>query len=147
MRKFFNGFKYAANGIYLAIMQERNLRFHICAAIYVYAFSFFYSFTKMQYALITVIVCGVIALEIVNSAIERLCDNPPPEKHDIAGVVKDMAAGAVLIFSIGAAVCGALLFWNTVIFINIFMFFANNLLILSAFILSVALSVWFIFHK
>ncbi len=145
MLKFFKSFHYAANGFAKALKQERNLRFHICAAIYVYVFSLFYSFTTIHYAIITFAVCGVISLEIVNSAIERLADNPSPGRYHIAGVIKDMADAAVLVFSVGSAVIGVLLFWNVNIFYNIFSFFVSNLIFAAIFILSLIISGIFIF--
>ena len=62
--------------------------------------------------LLVALICGVVALELVNSSIERAVARPGPDKFFIAGVVKDMAAAAVLVFSIGAAVCGAVLFFD-----------------------------------
>ncbi len=136
MAKFLKSFYYAANGVVKAVQAERNMRFHLCISIYVLLFSFFYSFTALEYAVIILAICGVTALEVVNSAIERLADNPPPGRYHIAGIIKDMAAGAVLIFSIGAAVIGVLFFWDLVVFRNIFSFFASNIILLALLILS-----------
>ena len=44
----------------------------------------------------------VLAAELFNTALEQLCDHLHPEKHANIKVVKDVAAGAVLILSIGA---------------------------------------------
>jgi diacylglycerol kinase len=52
----------------------------------------------------------VIGLEMVNSAIEKTCDRITREKDDYVRYVKDMAAGAVLWGSIGAAVVGGIIF-------------------------------------
>ena len=70
------------------------MRFHLCAAFYVYLFSLFYGFGKTEYILITLMVCGVLALELVNSSLERTVERPAPDRYMTAGVVKDMAAGA-----------------------------------------------------
>ena len=99
------------------------MRFHLCAAFYVYLFSLFYGFGKTEYILITLMVCGVLALELVNSSLERTVERPAPDRYMTAGVVKDMAAGAVLVFSIGCAVC-AVLFWDVAAFRRMFAFFA-----------------------
>lgn len=145
MRAFLRGFVYAARGIRVAVMEERNLRFHLCAAVYVYLFSSFYAFTRLEYALLTVLVGGVIALEIVNSAFERIMDEPAHAKHKSAGIVKDMGAGAVLVFCIAAAVCGVFLFWNTKIFYAIFTYFINRPWMIALLAASLAASGWFVF--
>lgn len=112
LRKFIRGFRYAGQGIAAALQQERNLRFHVCAAAYVLAFSRFYHFTAVEYALLAVCIAGVISLELVNSAIERAVDRPDAAHWAAAGAAKDMAAGAVLAGSLGAVAVGLLLFGN-----------------------------------
>ena len=114
MRKsgFFRGFGYAWSGLVTAVREERNLRFHLVAGAFVLYFSRFYDFTRGERLLLVALICGVVALELVNSSIERAVARPGPDKFFIAGVVKDMAAAAVLVFSIGAAVCGAVLFFD-----------------------------------
>ena len=52
----------------------------------------------------------VLAAEGFNTAIERLVDLVSPGFHPIAGDVKDVAAGAVLICAIAAAIVGAIIF-------------------------------------
>ncbi|MFV0411824.1 MAG: diacylglycerol kinase family protein, partial [Oscillospiraceae bacterium] len=111
----------------------------------VYVFSLFYGFGKTEYALLTVLVAGVTALELVNSAFERTVSKPSPERYVTAGVVKDMGAGAVLLFSIGAAVCGFLLFWDVAVFKTIAAFFGRYPVLLAVLLASFAASYWFIF--
>ena len=52
----------------------------------------------------------VLAAEGFNTAIERLVDLVSPDYHPIAGDVKDIAAGAVLICAIAAAIIGIIVF-------------------------------------
>lgn len=122
---FAASFRYAAQGIRAALREERNLRFHLCAACYVYLFSLFYPFGRTEYLLITLMVCGVPALELVNSAIERAVDKPDREHDAAAGAAKDMAAGAVLVFSIGCAACGVVLFLDFEVLGDILAFFVQ----------------------
>ena len=44
----------------------------------------------------------VIGFEIINSVIEKLCDLYSLDKNENIRIIKDMAAGAVLVVSIGA---------------------------------------------
>lgn len=127
---FAQSFRYAAQGIRAAVREERNLRFHLCAAGYVYRFSLFYPFGRTEYLLITLMVCGVLALELVNSAVERAVDKPSPEHDQAAGAAKDMAAGAVLVFSIGCAVCGLALFLDVAVLAKIAVFYRERPLLL-----------------
>lgn len=145
MGAFFKSFTHAARGVLTAVCSERNLRFHLCAAFYVYLFSFFYNFSLLQYALITILVGGVLALELVNTALERLTDLAQPRFSAQAGLVKDLAAGAVLIFSVAAAVCGILLYWNHEAFLRMGRFFQRQPLWLLVLLLSLGGSFCFVF--
>jgi undecaprenol kinase len=51
----------------------------------------------------------VLALELVNSAFERLIDHLHPEIHPEIRCVKDMAAGGVLLLSVGSVIVAAAL--------------------------------------
>lgn len=147
MKRFFKGFYYAGKGIFRAVKEERNMRFHLCAAVYVYLFSLFYSFTAVQYCILTVLVCGVLALEMMNSAVERAVDKPDKQHDEAAGCAKDMAAGGVLLFCVGCAACGVWLFWDTAAFARIGAFFAVRWWAAVLLALSLAGSAWFVFKK
>lgn len=61
----------------------------------------------------------VMALELVNTAVEAVVDLVTEERHPLAKIAKDTAAGAVLIAAIMAAIVGliifvpkGLVFWN-----------------------------------
>jgi diacylglycerol kinase len=120
MRRFFKGFVYAAKGIALCVQKERNFRFHLCVAAAVVFFALrYYSFDEVRWAVLFLTVFGVLALEAVNTAVERAV-GLPDEAHDaLAGQAKDLAAGAVLLFSIGAVCVGAALFWQVDVFRSI----------------------------
>lgn len=54
-----------------------------------------------------VIACTVVlAMELMNSAIEAVVDLASPNFHQLAGTAKDLAAAAVLTASIGAVIVG-----------------------------------------
>ncbi len=144
---FVQSFRYAAQGICAALREERNMRFHVCAAFYVYLFSLFYDFTRTEYCLITIMVGGVIALELVNSSLERAVERPVPERYMTAGAVKDMAAGAVLVFSIASAICGVVLFFDVAAFGRMWRFFLQWPLAAFVLVISFVLAYRFIFHK
>ena len=53
----------------------------------------------------------VWATEMMNTAVESVCDALHPDHHKMIGIAKDAAAGAVLMAAIGAVAIGALTFW------------------------------------
>lgn len=145
VRSFLRSFVYALNGLRVAIKEERNMRFHLCMLVYVLLFSLFYSFAVAEYVLLLLLSALVISLELVNSALERAVSRPLPERYVTAGVVKDMAAGAVLVASIAAAVCGVLLFWDTAVFVQIWKYFTARPVLALLLLASLGGSYWFVF--
>lgn len=53
----------------------------------------------MWCALFALAVGGVLAAELMNTALEKVIDQLHPESHPAIGLAKDCAAGAVLILS------------------------------------------------
>ena len=52
----------------------------------------------------------VIGAEMFNSAVERIVDLVSPQRHPLAGQVKDIAAGAVLVCALTAMTIGLIIF-------------------------------------
>ena len=148
MRRFLKGFVYAAKGIVLCVRQERNFRFHLCAAAAVIFFAArYYAFDAVRWAVLFLTVFGVLALEAVNSAVERAV-GLPDEQHDaLAGQAKDLAAGAVLLFCIGAVCVGAALFWKPEVFRAILADWSEHPLIPVLLAVYAAVSSVFVFKK
>lgn len=86
------------------------MRFHFLAALGVLAASIATGLSSVEWFVIIILIGGMIALEMVNSALERVVDLATAEQHPLAKQAKDMAAGAVLVFAAASAIIGLLLF-------------------------------------
>lgn len=146
IKSFFAGFCYAIKGIRAAIQTERNMRVHVCVASYVLFFSLFYPFGAVEYALVFLCIGGVIALELVNTAIEKAMEQPDPAHWRAAGIAKDLAAGAVLVYSIAAAAIGVALFWQPAVLIQIVQWFLHHSVACILLAVSLLFSIHFIFN-
>lgn len=109
-RRFFRSFRFAAEGIKTALKHEQNIRFHILAAVVVVAAGLLTGLSLLEWLVVIVLIGGMMALEMVNSAIERVVDLATSELHPLAKQAKDMAAGAVLVFAVASAIIGLLIF-------------------------------------
>ncbi|WP_418986988.1 diacylglycerol kinase family protein [Bacteroides heparinolyticus] len=110
IKKQLYGFGYAWKGIRCCIGKEQNLSFHLIAAIIVVIAGFILSITKIEWTIVILCIGVVIAAELFNTAIERLVNLVSPQQHPIAGKVKDIAAGAVLVCAVTAAIIGLIIF-------------------------------------
>ena len=63
--------------------------------------------TPVWWALVVVTIALVMALELINSAMESVIDLLHPDFHPEIKVIKDMVAGAVLVISVAALVVAA----------------------------------------
>jgi diacylglycerol kinase (ATP) len=64
--------------------------------------------TETEFILISISICLVLFAELMNTAVEAVVDLVTTEYHPLAKTAKDVAAGAVLVASFGAAVMGYL---------------------------------------
>ncbi|MBM7554731.1 diacylglycerol kinase family protein [Thalassobacillus pellis] len=108
-RKRWIGFRYAWNGIREATV-ERNIKIHLCAAVLVVFMSFWLGLAAIEWVCILTIIALVLSLEMINTSLERAMDYLAPEVHPLVGIVKDIAAGAVLVAAFFSLIIGIIIF-------------------------------------
>lgn len=109
---FIESFNYAVAGIIHALKNERNMKIHIGISILVILLSLFFNFTRIEMLILIVTIILVLMAEMINTAIEDTIDLITNEFHPLARIVKDTAAGVVLLAAINALVVGYLLFFD-----------------------------------
>lgn len=103
-------FGYAIKGIVSYIGKEHNAWIHCTAVLVVTFLGFYFDISNTEWCIVLLCYALVLAAEAFNTAIERLVNLISPNYHPIAGDVKDIAAGAVLICAIIAAIIGCVVF-------------------------------------
>ena len=121
MKVFFRSVQFALQGIKQFFSRDRNGKIQTVIAIMAITLGFTVSLSSFQWLLVLFCIGLVISLEMINSAIERYCDLVTTDFHPGIKVIKDVAAGAVLIASITSLVIGL------IIFIPALVDFLNNL--------------------
>ncbi|MBA2692520.1 MAG: diacylglycerol kinase family protein [Rubrobacter sp.] len=86
------------------------MRFHALAAVAVVVAGLVFRVGVAEFAVLFFAIALVMAMELVNTAVEAIVDLVSPEFDPLAKIAKDAAAGAVLVASIGAAIVGAIVF-------------------------------------
>lgn len=110
VKKRIESFRYAINGIKILLKEEHNARIHLLGAILTTCAGFFFNISALEWISVTLCIGAVMTLEIINSAIENLCDFVSPEKNELIGKAKDLGAAAVLITAISALIVGLIIF-------------------------------------
>lgn len=103
-------FGYAFEGIFTGIKKERNMKIHVAATIFVVIAGFLFDISVTEWCICLILFGMIMALELVNTAIEAVVDLVTEERKPLAKIAKDTAAGAVLIAAIMAAVIGCIIF-------------------------------------
>ena len=92
------------------------MQIHLVVAVLVVLAGWFFNITTTEWMLCLLCFGLVFGAEMVNTSIENLVDLVSPQRHELAGKAKDMAAGAVLLSALFAACVGLIIFipkiWN-----------------------------------
>ena len=120
MKKFITGrllsFGYAARGIRAAFGSEHNMKLHVLAAIVALVAAWWFRASATEWALVVFAIGLVCVAELFNTAIAitgRFLVHPAV--HPLAGKVKDIAAGAVLMAAITAFVIACIVFGKHIV--------------------------------
>ena len=110
MRKRLDSFKYAINGLLLTWRGEANFRIHSMAALAAIALGLYLDITWAKWLWIIFAIGLVFFAELVNTAIEHICDRITSESDDQIRKVKDISAAAVFVAALTALVVGVIIF-------------------------------------
>ncbi len=96
---FFRRLGFAFNGFRAAFNSEASFQIQTLAAAFILIFLLIFRPEPVWWAIIALTVSSVLALELLNTSLEKTLDLLHPEKHELVRVAKDCAAGAVLVMS------------------------------------------------
>ncbi|RBP02362.1 diacylglycerol kinase [Rossellomorea aquimaris] len=108
--RFLKSFGYAADGIRSVWSTEQNFRIHSCVGVIVFILAYLLSVSAMEWIILIILVFSVLALETMNTAIEKAVDLSISDYHPLAKAAKDLASAAVLLFAVCTAIVGAIIF-------------------------------------
>lgn len=115
LKRFLRAFQYAGSGLRVAWAEELNFRIEVLIAVLVIALGFFLNLSPSELGIIVLVSMVVLAVEVLNTALEDLCDRVNRESDAAIAAIKDLCAAAVLITCIGAAIIGLIIFLSHII--------------------------------
>jgi diacylglycerol kinase (ATP) len=110
IRSRIRSFGFALAGLRQFISREHNARIHLVATAGVILASVLLHVTRMEAAILAIVTGGVWIAEILNTCVERLADLVTKERHPGIKIIKDLAAGAVLVAAITAVIVALFIF-------------------------------------
>lgn len=103
-------FGYAFKGLLHLARTQFNFRFHLIAAIAACCLGAYFGISQVQWVGLVLAIGLVLVAEAMNTALEFFTDLVSPDYNELAGRVKDVAAGAVLIAAVMALAIGFIIF-------------------------------------
>lgn len=110
-----NKFAVAFKGIATVLKEESSFRYQTLIFFLVVSLGFILHITAKEWISIILSTMLVLSLEIMNTSIENIVDLVSEDYHPLAGKIKDIAAGAVLLASIGAVLVGIIIFYPRIL--------------------------------
>jgi len=145
IRKLRDSFRYALRGLKLCVQSERNLRVHITAAFYVIVFSILGQASGTDMAILCLCFGLTMSAELMNTAVERLCDKQASGYDEIVRNAKDIAAAAVLVCALACVAVGICIFLRNGVLMRALFRLAGHPFLIVALIFSFFVGWWFIF--
>lgn len=110
IKRFFNSFKYAYQGINYLVHNEQNLIVISIMGIIVITLSILLKATYLEWAILLIMIGIIISLELINTALEFTVDLSMPEIHPYAKIAKDCGSASVLVMSFVSVLVGCIIF-------------------------------------
>ena len=101
---------YALKGAYLLVSTEASIKIQFFIGIIVTIAGIYYKLSATEWIIQTLVIALIMAIEGLNTAIEKISDFVQPEHDKRIGLVKDLAAGAVFIIAIAAVIIGGIIY-------------------------------------
>ncbi|MRX71304.1 diacylglycerol kinase family protein [Bacillus lacus] len=110
LKKLLKSFRYAGQGIREAVKHEQNFRIHLMFSAVVISAGLILRVSAWEWIVILMLIGGMLSLELINTAVERVVDLVTENYHPLAKAAKDVSASAVLVYSILSVVVGLIIF-------------------------------------
>lgn len=107
---FIKSMGHAVDGIKYTTNHEKNFKIEILIALAVTIASYILKVSMLEWTILVLVIGMVLALEMVNTSIERCVDLVTKDYRELAKNAKDVAAGAVLVMSVFSVIIGILIF-------------------------------------
>ena len=101
----------AIEGIIYSVKTQRHMRYHLAAALGVLFTGLVINVSRTEFILLSMAIILVLVTEMLNTAIEVAVDMIAEEYHPKAKIAKDIAAGVVLVASVGALILAYLILY------------------------------------
>src|ERR1700712_2214028 len=102
--KLIRSFGHAWHGMQYCFKTQLNFRIHLAVLLIVIIAGFILKISNTEWLFVTGCSMLVLGLELINTAIEHLCDMVTKSIHPAIKIIKDTSAAAVLLSAAGSVI-------------------------------------------
>ena len=146
IRKLHESFLNAFRGLGLCIHGERNFRVHMVTAFYVTIFALLGKATASEASILCVCFGLTMGAELMNTAIERLCDRQASGYDGFVRDAKDIAAAGVFVCAAACVAVGVCIFIGEGVLAAALQDIFAHLWVAMGLLASAPVALWFIFQ-
>jgi diacylglycerol kinase len=111
MDKLKRSFRFAKSGLKTVWQEERNFRIETAIGVIVVLFGIIDDLSSIEWMFVFIAIAMVLGAEILNTAVEDICNKIEPAENPIIGKIKDTMAGFVLLSCIVSVLIGLIVFF------------------------------------
>ncbi|MCD8416387.1 diacylglycerol kinase family protein [Tenacibaculum finnmarkense genomovar finnmarkense] len=104
--------KYAIRGMFLLLKTEHSIISQLSISFVLIVMGFYFEISRIEWIIQILLIGFVLAVEGMNTAVEKLCDFIHPEFHSRIGFIKDIAAGAVSFAAISSMTITCIIYYH-----------------------------------
>lgn len=108
--RFFMSIKYSLDGLFYAYKYEQSLWIHGFATILSIIMGFIFEIKLSEWAILFIALGSILALELMNTAIEAAVDLTTTKIHPLAKIAKDCGSAASFIMALVAIIISLFVF-------------------------------------
>lgn len=103
-QSIYNRFRFAWNGLCSTFKNENSFKTEVILAVIASVVLFYLRADAIWWAIFLILMSSIMALELINTALENTLDRLHPERHPQVGLAKDCAAAAIFFMSVTSVV-------------------------------------------
>lgn len=103
-------FGHAWRGVMHAVTTQPNFLVHLFLSVIALLTGYFLQVSPIELIIIVLVIMGGLAVELINTSIEEACNAIDGNIREEIRIAKDAAAGAMLVYAIGAVVIAGIIF-------------------------------------
>ena len=110
-KNLFLSLQNAWRGLWTVLIREPAFKYMVAAALLVVGSMLYFPTSRIEKAVLLVMIFSVLGLEMINSIMERFLDFLQPNLDARVKIIKDLLSAFVFLVISGAAIIGILIFW------------------------------------